>query len=77
MDLYIYRGPGEDTSTLISNPEYFDILFPQVIPKNIKSQVWNIITTLYKLSIFLCDIHTGNFVVKDGIVKVIDLEQIL
>lgn len=45
------------------------------IPPEIIAQVYDIVLLLYKNNISLNDIHLGNFVEKDGLVKVIDLED--
>ena len=71
-----YLGPGLFTSIYIRSPSMFDRSFPSAyIPEKIKKQIWNILMKLYDYGVEHFDIHTGNFVVKNGIVKIIDLDD--
>lgn len=69
-------GPGLVSEELLFSAGIFATAFPSFIPADIRTQVYDIVWLLYQNNIRLNDIHLGNFVEKDGLVKVIDLEDI-
>jgi hypothetical protein len=63
-------GPG--TYTEAFDDKCYDQFFPKQIPENIRSQVKPLLHKLKEAGWQHEDIHAGNFVVKDEIVKIID-----
>lgn len=71
-----YLGPGIYSEVLLFSPKTFAEHFPSFLPIEIRNQVYDIVWLLYQNNIKLFDLHLGNFVEKDGLVKVIDMEDI-
>lgn len=66
------QGPGCDLSTFT---KYYDFYFPpNKIPDHIRSQIKPLLQKLFKAGWKHEDIHAGNFLVQDDIVKIIDFE---
>lgn len=71
-----FLGPGISSEVFLYCPQQRDYYFPVSIPTEIMIQVYNIVLLLYQNNVRLNDIHTGNWIEKDGLVKVIDLEDV-
>lgn len=68
-------GPGPSARNL--DDETFDSLFPsERIPEDIRTQIRPLLQILKELGWCHDDIHVGNFVVRDDIVKIIDFNCI-
>lgn len=76
IDPDFFLGPGIPSEVFLYCPQQRDYYFPAFIPTEIMTQVYNIVLLLYQNNIGLQDIHTGNWVEKDGLVKVVDLEDV-
>lgn len=68
----IQKGPGCDISTFA---EYYDFYFPpDKIPESIRIQIKPLLRKLLKAGWKHEDIHSGNFLVYNDVVKIIDFE---
>jgi hypothetical protein len=66
-----YGGPGPDSKLIL---ECFDDHFPSLIPENIRQQIMPLLQKLESLGYKHDDVHAGNFLVKDDVVKIIDFD---
>ena len=67
------QGPGPDTDNL--NEEDFNLFFPpEEIPKHIRDQIRPLLQKLKEAGWSHDDIHAGNFVVDNDVVKIIDFD---
>lgn len=68
-------GPGPDLSLLRNRPELFEKQFPsKIIPNHIRTQIIPLVKKLEDHGWHYDDIHAGNFVVHNDIVKIIDFD---
>ena len=67
------QGPGPDTDNL--NEEDFNLFFPpEDIPEHIRNQIRPLLHKLKEAGWSHDDIHVGNFVVDNDVVKIIDFD---
>jgi serine/threonine protein kinase len=70
-DIIQFGGPGFTSNTF---NEYFDEFFPDTIPSIIRSQIYPLVLKFKDAGWLHDDIHAGNFVVENDIVKIIDFD---
>lgn len=67
-----YHRPGPTALDLRENEDLFDEFLP--IPDDVKKQVRSILEKILLVGWNYSDTHPGNFVLRDGIVKIIDYD---
>lgn len=70
-----YRGPGVVSTSLFEDVSNFDDEFPpEKIPESIRQQILAILGKFHNTGYICEDVHGGNFVVKDDVVTMVDLQ---
>lgn len=72
-----YSGPGISAKKILNNKSYFSRMFPETkIPKYISDQIKDILKQMYSCGWNHDDVHAGNFLIENNIVKIIDFDCI-
>jgi len=65
--------PGPDSYKVFQK---FDCYFLDTIPLHVREQVKVLIIVLLEAGWVHCDLHAGNFVIDEGVVKIIDFDMV-
>ncbi len=76
QDMYNLRGgPGVRASEMLEDKYLFTLVFPPEIPGNYRKQIKKLLRRLLDIGWDHADVHPGNFLIKDDVVKVIEFER--